>query len=92
MKYCKIICLVLVLMLMSSLSVFGAESSEDAEESVSGGGGYGYAISYGYKPLRAPNGVNAANYITGPTPPTEYVPAGGSHTAFPGRRHPTGQG
>lgn len=81
MKYCRIICFVLTLFVITSLCpcVFAEESAELSEESASVGGG-GFAISYGYKPLQAPNGVNAANYVKGPTPPTEYVSAGGSHT------------
>ncbi len=78
MKFCRIICFVLALLVMTSLCAFAEESAEVSEESSYGNGGY--SISYGYKPLQASNGVNAANYVTGPTPPTEYVEAGGSHT------------
>jgi len=77
MKFCRIICFVLALFVMTSLCVFAEESAEVSEEAPSVSG---YAISYGYKPLQASNGVNAANYVKGPTPPTEYVAAGGSHT------------
>ena len=77
MKFCKILCLLLALLTALNLcvSVSAEESVEVSEEVVADG----YAISYGYKPLQASNGVKAANYVKGPTPPTEYVSAGGSH-------------
>lgn len=40
----------------------------------------GYAISYGYKPLVAPDGTKASRYIKGTTPATAYVAPGDSHT------------
>jgi len=70
-----ILFLVLLLSLFFCISVFAAESGEVNDESVPSG----FAISYGYRPLQDYAGNKASKYITGTTPATVYVPAGGSH-------------
>lgn len=69
---------VLTLFVLFSLCATAAESSDapDVEGTPSGS----FRMSYGYSPLVAPDGAMASDYVKGPTPPTEYVAAGGSYT------------
>lgn len=65
----------------------GGASSEPAAASAEGessGGAAsssparGFALSYGYRPLVAPDGTRASNYVKGSPPPVSYVERGGS--------------
>ncbi len=81
MKLYRILCLLFALLLSATLCVTSV-AAENSEESAPADTGTtaGFTVSYGYKPLVASNGVSAARYVKGTTPPSEKVPAGGSHT------------
>lgn len=69
---CVLAQILALFMLFSLCAAAEGESGGDAGEGA-------YKMSYGYDPLQAPDGAQAADYVKGPTPPTEYVAAGGSY-------------
>lgn len=81
-----LLALVVIISLLSAPSASAEESgnitdttdtTDTTETSVAPS--YDYTATYGFDPLVAPDGAEAQDYVTGPTPPTVYLKAGDYH-------------
>lgn len=79
MRAIRALSVLLALLLTLSAALFVGAEGESGDTSADDAPSYDYTIKYGFKPLVAPDGAEASDYIKGKTPSTAYLKAGDNH-------------